>query len=117
MLLQWLAYARSPPTLGELVEAAIIDPAEESSIDVDNRGSLEDTLSTLGGLVVNEAVTTINAQSDSDHGRSDVASVKTDPSNVAHCNGPFSSSTIVRLAHFSVQEYLESKRILTSNAS
>ena len=31
-LLRWLAYARSPPTLGELVDAAIIDPAEESFI-------------------------------------------------------------------------------------
>ena len=41
-LLQWLAYARSSPTLGELVEAAVIDLVEEyifsqepSTLDID----------------------------------------------------------------------------------
>jgi hypothetical protein len=54
MLLRWLAYARSPPTLGELVEAAITDPIYDGSIDEDNRGDLEDTLNTLSGLVAVE---------------------------------------------------------------
>ncbi|KAH0287348.1 hypothetical protein KCU62_g6027, partial [Aureobasidium sp. EXF-3399] len=51
-LLHWLAYARSPPTLGELVDAAIIDPAKENSIDTSERGRLRDALNILSGLVM-----------------------------------------------------------------
>jgi hypothetical protein len=43
-LLYWLAYARSPPTLGELVDAAITDPNMESFIDISERGGLRDAL-------------------------------------------------------------------------
>jgi hypothetical protein len=50
-LLRWLAYARSPPTLSELVDAAVTDPIHESCIDADNRGDLEDTLNILSELV------------------------------------------------------------------
>ena len=53
-LLRWLAYARSPPTLSELVEAAVTNPIYESSIDSDNCGGLEDTLNILSGLVTLE---------------------------------------------------------------
>ena len=52
ILLQWLAYAQSPPTLSELAEASRIDVASEGSIDVDNRGSFRDTLEILSGLVM-----------------------------------------------------------------
>lgn len=51
-LLRWLAYAQSPPSLGELAEAAIIDPEGEGIVDIANRGPLEDTLEILCGLVV-----------------------------------------------------------------
>ncbi|PPJ53251.1 hypothetical protein CBER1_11924 [Cercospora berteroae] len=51
-LLQWLAYAQSPPTLGELAEATIIDLAAEESVDVDERGKIEGTLQILAGLVL-----------------------------------------------------------------
>ena len=51
ILLQWLAYAESPPTLSELAEASIIDLAGEGRVDVDNRGSFQDTLEILTGLV------------------------------------------------------------------
>ena len=53
-LLRWLAYARSPPTLSELVDAAVTNPIHESFIDADNRGDLEDTLNILSGLVTVE---------------------------------------------------------------
>jgi hypothetical protein len=41
----------SPPTLSELVDAAVTDPIHESCIDADNRGDLEDTLNILSELV------------------------------------------------------------------
>jgi hypothetical protein len=53
-LLRWLAYARSPPTLGELVDAAITDPVEESFVDTNERGGLRDVLNILSGLVTIE---------------------------------------------------------------
>ena len=46
-----MAYARSPPTLSELAEASIIDLSSEGSIQVDDRGGLQDTLEILGELV------------------------------------------------------------------
>jgi hypothetical protein len=53
-LLRWLAYARSPPTLAELVNAAIIDLDEEGSIDTGERGGLRGALNILFGLVTIE---------------------------------------------------------------
>ena len=117
-LLRWLAYARSPPTLGELVDAAVTDPIHESSVDAGNRGGLEDTLNILSGLV------TVEESKDADvEGRSeikylttDVSVIDHDPADVgSHSRDP-TSDTRVRLAHFSVKEYLESKRILKSRA-
>ena len=51
VLLRWLAYAQSPPSLGELAEAAVIDPSGDGFVDTANRGALEDTLEILCGLV------------------------------------------------------------------
>ncbi|KAI6802850.1 hypothetical protein KC361_g973 [Hortaea werneckii] len=53
-LLEWLAYARSPLTLGELAEAVFIHADEESCVDAGNRGDIEDVLNLLSGLVVFE---------------------------------------------------------------
>lgn len=50
-LLRWLAYARWPLSLGELAEAAIINPEGGGSVDIAHKGSLEDTLDILGALV------------------------------------------------------------------
>ena len=47
MLLTWLAYARSPPNLGELTEALVIK-FEEDVVDSVDRGSPEDILDILG---------------------------------------------------------------------
>ena len=54
VLLRWLAYARTPLSLGELAEAAIVDPKCDDSVDVDNPGDVEDTIDILSGLVVLE---------------------------------------------------------------
>jgi hypothetical protein len=51
ILLLWLAYAQSPPTLGGLAEGSIIDPAGRGGVDVGNRGGFKDTLEILSGLV------------------------------------------------------------------
>jgi hypothetical protein len=119
ILLQWLAYARSPPTLGELVEAAVIDLVEESSIDVKNRGSFEDTLNILSGLVATQERQAPDNQSGSETETSvsDVSSMASGRTDITHHRRSLSSQTRVRLAHFSVKEYLESKRIVKSDAS
>jgi ankyrin repeat protein len=118
-LLQWLAYARSPPTLGELVEAAVIDSVEESSIDVENRGSFEDTLNILSGLVATQESQAPDDQSGSESKSSvsDVSSMASDHTDITHHRQSLSPQTKVRLAHFSVKEYLESKRMVKSDAS
>jgi hypothetical protein len=118
ILLQWLAYAQSPPTLSELVEAAIIDPAEESPVDVENRGDLEDTLNILSGLVIVERTQEDDTHSEPETGPSTFCTWNTDTNyaDTAHNQRYINSSTRVRLVHFSVKEFLESKRILESNA-
>jgi hypothetical protein len=117
-LLCWLAYARSPPTLGELVDAAITDPVEESFIDTSERGGLRDALNILSGLVTieeNQVAATKN------YSRAGFATNDTSTANLSQGASTFHSQqpttdTRVRLAHFSVKEYLESKRILKSSA-
>jgi hypothetical protein len=117
-LLRWLAYARSPPTLGELVDAAVTDPCHESSIDADNRGGLEDTLNILSGLVMVEDSKDADKDdhSESKSFTSDASTTDHDQADVASHSQHLTSDTRVRLAHFSVKEYLESKRILQSGA-
>jgi ankyrin repeat protein len=117
-LLRWLAYARSPPSLGELVDAAVTDPIHESCIDADNRGDLEDTLNILSELVTVDGSQVTQMESCSmikSHMFSDLTTGHVQ-AEVAPCNPHLTSNTRLRLAHFSVKEYLESKRILTSDA-
>ena len=115
VLLRWLAYASSPPSLGELAEASIIDPANDGAVHVDDRGSLEDSLDILSGLV------TIEGNDDDDNNENEYS--KSDASDFENNDGKVTQSVQrigkhvkIRLAHFSVQEYLESSRILQSNA-
>jgi hypothetical protein len=117
-LLRWLAYARSPPTLSELVDAAVTDPIHESYIDADNRGDLEDTLNILSGLVTVEEREDADAEhhSEIDYSTSDVSIIDNDSADVGSHSRDLTPDTRVRLAHFSVKEYLESKRILKSGA-
>jgi hypothetical protein len=117
-LLRWLAYARSPPTLGELVDAAIIDPVEVSSIDSSERGGFCDPLKILAGLVTIEekrfADTEVSLMTEyvTNHDPADGDGHDTTANYSQHST----THTRIRLAHFSVKEYLESQRILKSSA-
>ncbi|KAK5678017.1 hypothetical protein LTR17_027677 [Elasticomyces elasticus] len=129
-----VAYAKSPRSLGELVEANIIDLTGSGLVDFADRGDLEDSLAILSGFV------TIVATDDDDQGDSDehqssvgdldnggineedrsnsnLASMARDLEESDMFSGQqYRSETVVRLAHFSVKEYLESSHILDSDA-
>jgi ankyrin repeat protein len=117
-LLRWLAYARSPPTLAELVDAAIIDLDEEGSIDTDERGGLRGALNILFGLVTIEESQSDRAENHSNTGifTRDVSTASPEQSGAMFHSQNLTPDTRVRLAHFSVKEYLESKRVLESDA-
>jgi hypothetical protein len=100
-LLRWVTYAKRPLTAQELSEATIIEPsfniATEGAVDEENRGSWMDPLAILAGLIVTDS-------------RDDNSTNKARPGDIV------SGNTIVRLAHFSIKEFLESCRILASDA-
>lgn len=119
-LLRWLAYAASPRSLDELAEACIIDPTDDPAADgvVDraNRGAWEDTLEMLAGLVITlgseEPDTNANTRANTPANTSDVTPDMETPPRL----GPrIDKTTKIRLAHFSVKEYLESSRILSTD--
>jgi hypothetical protein len=132
-LLLWLAYAQLPPTLEELSEASIIDPTGGGKVEVDNRGGIMDALEILAGLVVcgravdNDEVDDDNRSYDGidentyDYGfRDGEDRHECEESNIVPptlLGHTIDKNSRVRLAHFSVKEYLESKRIVQSNAS
>jgi ankyrin repeat protein len=104
-LLRWLAYAARPVTLAELQTAVTIRP-EDDEVDFEDEGDFRDSLNILAGPVVfsDDADST----EDSEDTEQDEARLETkDPTPDAR----------VRLAHFSVKEYLESARISGSPAS
>ena len=114
-LLRWLAYAKSPLSLCELVEATVIDLTAEGSVEVDDRPGLDDTLEILSGLVTIEG----DADDYEVHGNrhakrkwqqfaEDDVELSSDRQQIAKDH--------IRLAHFSIKEYLESRRILASSA-
>ena len=112
VLLRWLTYATSPPTLGELAEATIIDPSDAGDVDFDNRGGIEDTLEILSGLIALE----VDQRNDADGDKDDESHSEDACSDVTAMVPHINNNTKVRLAHFSVKEYLESKRILHGGA-
>ncbi|KAL9084610.1 MAG: hypothetical protein Q9165_007965, partial [Trypethelium subeluteriae] len=135
ILLQWLAYAQSPPTLGELAEASIVDPTGEGSVQVNDRGGLQDTLEILAELVTCGKAN--NNEDDNDNDDDDVSDYNDDCDEISNREGneqgedespnsdkiyatrsgrKIGRGSRVRLAHFSVKEYLESKRIIQSSA-
>jgi ankyrin repeat protein len=118
ILLRWLAYARSPPTLGELVDAVITDPVEESFIDTRERGGLRDALNILAGLVTIEENQVANTEDFSTAGfvTNDTPAAGDGQGANTFNNQHLTTGTRIRLAHFSVKEYLESERILGSKA-
>ncbi|KAK4553330.1 hypothetical protein LTR86_009630 [Recurvomyces mirabilis] len=107
--LRWLSFQMRPLTLGELCEACLIDPEAEGVVDLENRGPLEDVLEILGSLVYVEEVNEVvnNTASTIDEGAAADGTTTTQPKASVNT---WAASTI-RLAHFSVKEYLSSTRI------
>ena len=117
-LLRWLAYAQSPPSLDELAEASIIDLTGDTGsggvVDIEDRGGWGDTLEILAGLVIIEGAS--KGETGNEIIRSDAPDDSKDYRSVMHDSQWIKKDTKVRLAHFSVKEYLESPRILASDA-
>ena len=115
VLLRWLAYASPRLSLGELAEVRIIDLEGEGTVDVDDRGNIEDVLEILSGLVIvepafedfaNRTKTSKRPPSDEDGIDYNIGSFQ-----------PIDQNSKVQLAHFSVKEYLVSDRIVNSVAA
>ncbi|KAK3045615.1 hypothetical protein LTR09_012823 [Extremus antarcticus] len=114
--LRWLAFERRPLTVGEIVEACVIDPSRDGVVKEHDRGGSEDVLNILAGLVVVDS----NRSEDGDgDGIKDV--LPSQAIDVQNGNAepgplfyPITKKTRIRLAHFSVKEYLVSNRILDS---
>ncbi|KAI7467108.1 hypothetical protein KC351_g14172 [Hortaea werneckii] len=136
-LLRWITYSTTPLTLRQLAEAAIIDPSGDGTVDVDNRGDIEDSVDILSGLILvyeedsgNETDHSYDTDEEDDSEET-VDSHDTDDgqdlssTHVSRCSNDittgsftrkFNSESEIRLAHFSVKEYLESERILDGTA-
>ena len=104
-LLRWLAYAMRPVTLAELQTAVTIRP-EDDEVDYEDEGDFRDSLDILAGLVV---------FSDGADSTEDVGYTQYDKASVE--TQELTPDSRVRLAHFSVKEYLESERISGTSAS
>ncbi|KAI7158046.1 hypothetical protein KC349_g5195 [Hortaea werneckii] len=121
-LLRWITYSTTPLTLGQLAEAAIIDPSGEGTVDFDNRGNIEDSVDILCGLILiyekHYGHGTDNSH-DIDDGQ-DLSSnhlPRQSDTAIESCALKLKPESKVRLAHFSVKEYLESQRILDGKAT
>ncbi|USW54031.1 Putative heterokaryon incompatibility [Septoria linicola] len=125
-LLQWLAYAQSPLSLSELVEVTIIDVSEDGNVVEDERGAIEDSLEILSELVILQDADEEGEEREAgghaeenheNHGSDQFPDLEwensdADRSSIAshHRRRP-DKDMKVRLAHFSVKEYLESTRV------
>ena len=115
ILLRWLAFARSPLSLGELAEARVIDPTGDGGVDVDDRGGFEDVLEILSGLAIVETASGDGAEHTKTLKRSVLDRDGTDCNVESYQH--LDKDSKVKLAHFSVKEYLVSDRILNSKAA
>ncbi|KAI7343490.1 hypothetical protein KC354_g15620 [Hortaea werneckii] len=121
-LLRWITYSKEPLTLRELAESSIIDPSGEGIVDTDNRGDIEDSVDILSGLILIYEEHDGHG-TDNSHNVNDGANLSSNPlprqfddTAIESCTVKLNPKSKVRLAHFSVKEYLESKRILDGTA-
>jgi hypothetical protein len=109
--LRWLAFAVKPIAVAELNEACLIDPEgkDGTAFDAESRGPFEVLLDVLGSLVLVER---------SHHWLDDVSTQGIDQHRVEGERAvlPIKGSMIVRLANFSVQEFLVTPQILRTAA-
>jgi ankyrin repeat domain-containing protein 50 len=111
--LLWLAFSQRPLSTAEVAEAAVVDPQSNPPFDTEDRlvDPCNSILEILGSLVVVSSKHVLGASPDDDSKRdSDLQYYFDDASGNL-------LSEEVRLAHFSVKEYLVSERIKGSEAS
>jgi hypothetical protein len=111
--LLWLAFSQRPLSIAEVAEAAVVDPQSNPPFDPEDRllDPCNNILEILGSLVVVSSKQVFGASSDgSSNYDSDLQYDSDDPSNTL-------LSEEIRLAHFSVKEYLVSERIKDGEAS
>ncbi|PIA90941.1 Serine/threonine-protein phosphatase 6 regulatory ankyrin repeat subunit A [Cercospora beticola] len=126
-MLRWLAYAQPPVHLRELAEVTIIDfMTDPGLVETDQRPRLDDALEILSGLVV---VQSAGSQSEGgsdalakpsvmskDEAYNDLDDIQSGTTPALDLPTYISKDTIIRLAHFSILEFLESKRSLAGDA-
>lgn len=116
-LLRWLTYAQSPMCLEELAEASIIDPTDDANahgfVDFEDRGCWEDILEILEGFIILERVDRDDMDDDAMNFQA-AGLNRSDTGRTTSCR--VGKHARVKLAHFSVKEYLESQRPFASEA-
>ena len=124
----WLAFSKRPLTIKEVAEAAILNPELDPAFDPENKFyNPSEVLGILGSLVVyspEKILPSVKDNADLTENKSfhlEGGSVSTEKASLSIEDNTFatenSSSKVIRLAHFSVQEYLVSKGIQDSKAS
>jgi ankyrin repeat protein len=110
-ILQWLSCSLRPLYLEEVAEIVAFDVDNDSKFDIENRfAEPEEILKICSSLV-----TSTNTD---DHGYKKVDDEETEDEEIYESSSKTrSKTTIVRLAHFSVKEYLTSERIQAGSAS
>ena len=104
-ILQWLTCSLRPLFLDEVAEIVAFDVDSDDKFNVENRlAEPEDVLNMCSSLVIN-----IETNSDDDQ--------KDNKADDIPANSTSRTRVMVRLAHFSVKEYLVSDRILTGSAA
>ena len=110
-ILQWLAYAARPLRIDELVEVIAIDVDGNPRFDPERRlPDPQDILTICSGLVT----TVTEVIENNDHGFKSIYVNNAFETN--HGESVETTETQIRLAHFSVKEYLVSKRIQSGRA-
>ena len=113
--LKWLAFSLRPLTVGEISEAVIIDTADESSHVFDEKKRFfrpAVVLSLLPGLVVVDQLKH-GAMWTSEESEEAKESEEANEFEEAEEAGGLDDHRSIRLAHFSIKEYLISDRIRT----
>lgn len=102
--LRWLTFGHRPLTLSEIADASVVDPTGEGVVETDNRGGVEDVLELLSDLIIVDG-SSDNTKTDNN---GPVGSSSDSPGDflTAEPYKNVSGKTRVRLAHFSVKEYL-----------
>ena len=109
-ILQWLTFSLRPLSLNEVAEIVAFDVDSVDKFNSENRlADPEDVLNMCSSLVI--SIETNNDHEDSNDDLSDFLANNTSATSTSRAR------RFVRLAHFSVKEYLVSDRIRTGSAA